>query len=297
MSQDLFLHGKVAVITGAAGGLGTGIAKRLSGLGASVVLLEPDADRLAPLASELTRAGATVLYLACDVTDAGSTQNAAAQALARFGHIDVLVNNAGVLVRPSPLETVSLDDWNRSLAVNLTGALLCTASFGAAILKSAAGSIVNIASIAAYSPNTSVAYSVTKAGLLALTRHTAVEWGPRGVRANAVSPGFIRTPLSEVHYANTDLLQLRTQATPIRRLGTVDDVAAIVGFLASPASAFINGEDIVADGGFLNTTLVHVHDPAQQYGGTHQADLSAYARLRAERELSTSKRSGHEGRR
>lgn len=279
MNQDLLLHGKVAVVTGAAGGLGTGIAKRLSALGAIVVLLEPELIRLATLAGELSRAGATVLSLACDVSDATSIQNARAQVLARFGRIDVLVNNAGVLVPPSALAAVSLDDWNRSIAVNLTGALLCTAKFGEAMHDAATGSIVNIASIAAYSPNTSVAYSVTKAGLLALTRHTAVEWGPRGVRANAVSPGFVRTPLSEVHYANADLLRLRTQATPIRRLGTVDDVAAIVGFLASPASALINGEDIVADGGFVNTTLMHVHDRAHQYGGTHQADLSAYARL------------------
>ncbi|ABE29385.1 short chain dehydrogenase family protein [Paraburkholderia xenovorans LB400] len=279
MNQDFFLQSKVAAITGAAGGLGTGIAKRLAGLGASVALLEPGIERLVSLASELTDSGATVLNVACNVTDAASTRYAAAQVLSSFGRIDVLVNNAGVLARPSALESISLEDWDRSLAVNLTGALLCTASFGAAMLEAGAGSIVNIASIAAYSPNTSVAYSVSKAGLLALTRHTAVEWAPRGIRANSVSPGFIRTPLSEVHYANPDLLQLRTQATPVRRLGTVDDVAAIVGFLASPASAFINGEDIVADGGFLNTALMHVHDPAQQYGGTHQADLSAFARL------------------
>jgi NAD(P)-dependent dehydrogenase (short-subunit alcohol dehydrogenase family) len=279
MNQDLFLAGKVAVITGAAGGLGAGFAKRLAGLGAHVALLEPDVERLTALEQELNHAGATALSVACDVTDAASTQRAAAQVMHRFGKIDVLVNNAGVLVRPAPLESVSLDDWNLSLAVNLTGAFLCTSNIGAVMLEHGGGSIVNIASIAAYNPNTSVPYSVTKAGLLALTRHTAVEWGPRGVRANAVSPGFIRTPLSEVHYGNADLLQLRTQSTPARRLGTVEDIAAIVGFLASPASAFINGEDIVVDGGFLNTALMHVHDLAHQYGGTHQADLSAHARL------------------
>jgi NAD(P)-dependent dehydrogenase (short-subunit alcohol dehydrogenase family) len=165
------------------------------------------------------------------------------------------------------------------MAVNLTGVFLCTREFGRAMLERASGSIVNIGSIGAQSPNTSPPYSVTKAGVLALTRHSAVEWGPMGVRTNSVSPGFLRTPLSEVHYTNPDMLQLRTQVIPVRRLGTVDDIAAVVGFLASDAAAFVNGQDVVADGGFLHTTLMHVHKHADQYGGTHQADLSPFARL------------------
>ena len=115
--------------------------------------------------------------------------------------------------------------------------------------------------------------------MLALTRHTAVEWGPMGVRTNSVSPGFIRTPLSEVHYADPDVLQLRTQTTPLRRLGQVDDIACVVAFLASDAAAFVNGQDLIADGGFLNATLTHVQRYADQYGGTHQADLGPFARM------------------
>lgn len=279
MSEQHRLEGRVAVITGAAGGLGAGIARHLASLGARLALLEPRVETLQALAAELRGSGAQVQELACDVTDETAVARAANDLLAAQGRCDVLVNNAGILVPASPLEKLTLADWNRSMAVNLTGVFLCTREFGRAMLQRASGSIVNIGSIGAQSPNTSPPYSVTKAGVLALTRHSAVEWGPMGVRTNSVSPGFLRTPLSEVHYANPDMLQLRTQVIPVRRLGTVDDIAQVVGFLASDASAFVNGQDIVADGGFLHTTLMHVHKHEDQYGGTHQADLSPFARL------------------
>ncbi len=279
MNDKHRLDGRVAVITGAAGGLGAGIARHLAQLGARLALLEPRAQSLQALEQELHAGGAQVQALACDVTDETAVARAADAVAARQGRCDILVNNAGILVPASPLEKLSLESWNRSMAVNLTGVFLCTRAFGQAMLRQASGSIVNIGSIGAQSPNTSPPYSVTKAGVLALTRHTAVEWGPKGVRTNSVSPGFLRTPLSEVHYANPDMLQLRTQVIPLRRLGTVDDIAAVVGFLASDAAAFVNGQDLVADGGFLHTTLMHVHRHADQYGGTHQADLSPFARL------------------
>ena len=273
------LAGRVAVITGAAGGLGSGIARHLGGLGARLALLDLNLDTLAPLQDELRGSGIDTFAAACDVTSEGSVALAAQQVLAHFGQCDILVNNAGILAPPGPLASLALESWNRSVAVNLTGVFLCTREFGKPMLKQARGSIVNIGSVAAQSPNTSPPYSVTKAAVLALTRHTAVEWGPMGVRTNSVSPGFLMTPLSAVHYANPDMLQLRTQVIPLRRLGTTDDIAAVVAFLASDAAAFVNGEDIVADGGFLHTTLMHVQKPAEQYGGTHQADLSAITRL------------------
>lgn len=279
MNDPHRLDGRVAVITGAAGGLGTGIARYLAHLGAHLVLLEPRLENLQALEQELQGLGAQVQSVACDVTDEAAVAQAGDAVAVQHGRCDILVNNAGILVPASPLEKLSLVDWNRSMAVNLTGVFLCTREFGRVMLRRASGSIVNIGSIGAHSPNSSPPYSVTKAGVLALTRHTAVEWGPMGVRTNSVSPGFLRTPLSEVHYANPDMLQLRTQVIPVRRLGTVDDIAAVVAFLASDAAAFVNGQDVVADGGFLHTTLMHVHQHADQYGGSHQADLSAFARL------------------
>ncbi|MGI4812569.1 MAG: SDR family oxidoreductase, partial [Janthinobacterium lividum] len=117
------------------------------------------------------------------------------------------------------------------------------------------------------SANASPPYSIAKAGVLALTRHTAVEWGPQGVRTNSVSPGFIRTPLSEVHYSNQALLQTRVSMVPMRRLGATAEVAAAVCYLAGDGAGYINGQDLVVDGGFLETTLMHAQAPDDQYGG------------------------------
>ena len=270
----LGLAGKVCVVTGGAGGLGRAIGAGFAAQGARVALLDLDGAAAAAAAVEIGGIG-----LGCDTSSEAAVRGAADDVAARLGAADVLVNNAGIL-RPGPLATLTLAEWNGMLAVNLTGYLLCAQAFGAAMLERRAGSLVHIASIAASFPQgQSGAYSPGKAAVAMLSRQLALEWGPMGVRTNSVSPGFLRTPLSEVHYANPDMLQLRTQVIPLRRLGTVDDIAAVVGFLASDAAGFINGEDIVADGGFLHTTLMHVHKHADQYGGTHQADLSPFARL------------------
>ena len=174
------LDGRVAVITGAAGGLGTGIARRLAQLGARLALLELRLESLQELAQALRQDGADVHCVACDVSNEAAVAAAASNVAAHFGRCDILVNNAGILVPASPLDQLTLEAWNRSIAVNLTGVFLCTREFGKAMLTQASGNIVNIGSIGAQSPNTSPPYSVTKAGVLALTRHTAVEWGPPG---------------------------------------------------------------------------------------------------------------------
>lgn len=260
------LDGRVAVVTGAAGGIGAAIVERLAAQGASVALLD-----LPGTAAELERLRGTLptrgLAGVCDIADPASVAAAADLVRARLGGCDILVNNAGVLGRHASLDGMDLADWDRLMGVNLRGPFLCTRAFGAHMLARGRGSIVNIGSIAAGKPNASPAYSVSKAGVLALTRHTAVEWGPRGIRANAVSPGFIRTPLSAVHYANDELLQWRTRLVPVRRLGATHDIADAVAYLASDAAGFVNGQDLVVDGGFLETPLMHAQPPADQYGG------------------------------
>ena len=260
------LDGLVAVVTGAAGGIGGAIVDRLAELGASVALV--DLERTLP---ELTRRASGALTrcipAVCDVGDEASIRAAASAVGEQLGGCDILVNNAGILAPPSSMEDLTTQWWNRTMGVNLRGPFLCTRIFGAFMLQKRKGSIVNIGSIAAFSPNASAPYSVSKAGLLALTRHTAVEWGPRGIRANSVSPGFIRTLLSESQYAGTDLLQIRTNMVPVRRLGSNTDIANAVAYLASDASDFVNGQDLVVDGGFLQTTLMHAQPRADQYGG------------------------------
>jgi NAD(P)-dependent dehydrogenase (short-subunit alcohol dehydrogenase family) len=143
--------------------------------------------------------------------------------------------------------------------VNLRGALLCAQALVPMMFEREAGSIVNVASIAAQVPTRVGAYGPTKAALQALTRQMAVEWGPRGLRANAVSPGMIRTPLSEPHYRDEGTLAARTSRIPARRLGLPADIADAVCFLASDASAYINGQDIVVDGGFLKASLNNLY--------------------------------------
>ena len=240
--------------------------ERLAGLGASVALLDLP-QTVAALEATARDLPTRCIASTCDIGDPRSVDEAAALVRERLGGCDILVNNAGVLGPHSSLQGVTLETWERLMTINLRGPFLCTKAFGASMLERGGGSIVNIGSIAAGKPNASPAYSVSKAGVLALTRHTAVEWGPRGIRTNTVSPGFIQTPLSAVHYANEEVLKWRTGLVPLRRLGSTSDIADAVAYLASDAAGFINGQDITVDGGFLETPLMHAQPKADQYGG------------------------------
>lgn len=246
------LQGRVAVVTGAAGGIGEAIVQRLAAMGAQVVAADIG------FGAEPTSAGA-VLSLRCDIGQPDSVQAMAEAVRTRFGRCDVLVNNAAVSAPPAPLESLPLEVWDRIFHVNLRGALLCAQALVPMMLAQSSGSIVNITSIAAQSPTRVGAYGPAKAGLLGLTRQMAVEWGPRGLRANAVSPGMVRTPLSEVHYRDEEVLRKRTSRIPARRLGLPDDIANAVGFLASDGASYLNGQELVVDGGFLQASLANLY--------------------------------------
>lgn len=248
------LQGRVAVVTGAAGGLGLSICEGLLAMGARVAQVDISH------AAEPTEADG-MLRLHCDIADAASVARMAEQVHARLGTCDVLVNNAAVSAAPVPLESLDTELWDRLLRVNLRGALLCAQAFVHDMFAREHGSIVNVASIAAESPTRVGAYGAAKAALRALTQQMAVEWGPRGVRANSVSPGMIRTPLSEVHYRDPQTLTRRTGRIPLRRLGRPDDIAGTVCFLASDAAGYVNGQDLVVDGGFLKASLSNLYTP------------------------------------
>jgi len=258
------LDGRVAVVTGAGGGLGRAIAERLGALGAALVLGELRAELTAQTEARLAAAGVPVLALAFDVADDGQVEAAAAAVQARFGRCDVLVNNAAILMPPTPLESVTAEQWDRTLAVNLRGPFLCARHFGADMLRRRAGSIVNVASIAAIQPNASGPYGPAKAALLGLTRQIAVEWGPRGIRANAVSPGLVRTPMSQAFYDDPEINAARVATVASRRIGEPSDIADVIAYLASDAAGYVNGQEILVDGGFAHTALMRLQGKAAQ---------------------------------
>nr|WP_288852663.1 SDR family oxidoreductase [uncultured Acidovorax sp.] len=245
----LGLKGRVCVVTGAGSGIGAAIAESLAAVGAWVALVDRDGDAARQMATRLDTQGGHALAVACDITDESAVSAAAAQVRESLGHAAVLINNAGLL-RPGSLDSVSLADWNAVLAVNLTGYLLCSRAFGQDMLHAGRGSLVHVASVSALHPQTaSGAYSASKAGVLLLSRQLAAEWGPRGVRSNAICPGMIRTALSARFYEEPGFEARRAAATASRRVGEPRDIAEPALFLASDRSAYMNGAELLVDGG------------------------------------------------
>ena len=246
------LKGRVAVVTGAAGGLGLAICERLLAMGAQVARV----DVSHPARATPTDDGA---LLRCDIAEPDEVQALGQWVRSRWGRCDVLVNNAAMSAPAVPLEHFPMEVWDRMFHVNLRGALLCAQALVPLMFERQAGSIVNVASIAAHLATQVGAYGPTKAALLGLTHQMAVEWGPQGVRCNSLSPGMIRTPLSEAYYQAPGKLQAREAKIPLRRIGQPMDIGDAVGFLASDASAYLNGQDLVVDGGFTKASLANLY--------------------------------------
>jgi NAD(P)-dependent dehydrogenase (short-subunit alcohol dehydrogenase family) len=253
----LNLSGCVAVVTGAGSGIGAAIASSFAKAGAKVAIVDRHGEAAANIAARLAAGGATAIAFTCDVTRQDAVSAVAGEVAARLGTCRILVNNAGIL-RSGALDTVSIEGWNTVLAVNLTGYLIAAQAFGSDMIKAGRGSIVHIASIAGTNTQPrSGAYSASKAGVLQLSKQLAVEWGPHGVRSNAILPGLIRTPLSAAFYENKEFEERRKALIPTRRIGEPDDVAQAALFLASDRASYVNGAEILVDGG-LNTVLMEL---------------------------------------
>ncbi len=242
------LKGKTAIITGASRGIGRACALRLAGAGASVVLHGTNAQKLADLKAEIIAAGGRAEVFVGDVADPNTGPAAVAFTLDKFGSVDVLVNNAGINTRAPTLE-MSLEDWNRVIDVNLNGTLHFCRAVLPEMIRQKGGKIVNVSSTTAKTPhqNAAPAYGASKAAVNYLTMHLAYEMAPHGIRVNAVCPGPVETDMSAQW--STDYREKVTAGVPLGRLGTAQDIAEIVLFLASEQSAFITGESINANGG------------------------------------------------
>ncbi|MCB1334009.1 MAG: SDR family oxidoreductase [Roseivivax sp.] len=252
----LGLEDKTVVVTGAGGGIGKAIASAFVQAGARVALLDLNAKTVSATAEEI---GA--LPVACDVTDAAAIADAATAVTAALGQASVLVNNAAFL-SPGALDTVDIASWQRMLDVNLTGYLRCAQTFGAPMLERGAGSLVHVGSISGnHQQAFSNAYSASKAAVSMLSRQLAFEWGPRGVRSNVVSPGLVRTPLSEAFYADAKIKAARERVVPLRRIGRVEDIADAVLFFASDRAGYISGQEVIVDGGYGQSLMSHVPRP------------------------------------
>ena len=250
----MMLKDRVALVTGGGQGIGKAISKRLLAEGAAVVLAEIDEEAGRETEAELAAMG-RVAFVHTDVAMEDMVARAVGEAVRRFGRLDVLVNNAGIM-RSAPPAELTLDAWNRVLAVNLTGAFLC-AKHAAPHLKAARGAIVNIASTRALmSEANTEAYAASKGGIAALTHALSVSLGP-DIRVNCISPGWIETSewKKSSQRRTAELKESDHRQHPAGRVGVPDDIAALALFLASEQSGFNTGQNIVADGGMTKKMI------------------------------------------
>ena len=239
-----------AVVTGAGAGLGASIAKRLASEGYAVALLDQDGDAASRSAEGLTGASAFQV----DV----SNPEQVADVFSRIGAVDLLVNNAGI-ARFGPLLEQSAADMQAVINVNLMGTALCAQQAAKQMTEQGSGCIINLSSINAVTPGPNVGlYAATKAAVHNLTILQALEWGPMGVRVNAIAPGFIDAGMSAPFFEQASVREKRAGGVPLKRLGQADDVVNAVVYLQSEAAQYVSGHQLVVDGGVVGSLLAHL---------------------------------------
>jgi 3-oxoacyl-[acyl-carrier protein] reductase len=241
------LKDKVALVTGASQGIGRAISLSLVNAGAKVAVAARNVDKLASVVAEIEAAGGEALAVPMDVADAAQVKSGFQTLLAKFGKLDILVNNAAI-TRDTLALRMKLDDWDAVLRTNLTGAHLCTQQALGAMLKQRSGRIINITSVVAETGNAGQSnYVASKAGLIGLTRAIAVEVASRTITVNAIAPGFIETPMTDP--LPQELKDKMKSMIPLGRFGADREVAAAVIFLASDEAAYITGQVLDVNGG------------------------------------------------
>ena len=252
------LAGKTAIVTGGGSGFGRATAVRFGAEGANVVIAELDEDGGRESARLVAEAGSQAEVVVGDISTAAGAEQVVVATLDRFGRIDILVNNAGIS-QSDPRDTwnTTEDTWDRVIQTNLKSVYVCSRAAIPSLIDAGGGAIVNVASIAASVCVGGSAYAATKGAILSYTRHVGTELARHGVRVNAVSPGYMRTPMStgERLGLSEEEQEARIEGfgrlVPMRHAGSVDDIANAILFLASDEAAYITGQELVVDGGYL----------------------------------------------
>jgi NAD(P)-dependent dehydrogenase (short-subunit alcohol dehydrogenase family) len=246
-SSSASLKDRIAIVTGGTGGIGLETSKALREQGATVVISDINPERGEKVAQEFG-----LDFVLTDVTQSGEVRNLAQHVQNRYGQIDIAFNNAGI-AHSVPSEECSDQDWHRVINTDLSSVFYCCREFGKVMLAQGKGSIINTASMSGLisnNPQPQCAYNAAKAGVIMLTKSLAGEWAKRGVRVNSISPGYVNTPMTPKGGIKSDWYDLWMTFSPMGRIGEPQEIAPAVVFLASDASSFITGSNLVVDGGY-----------------------------------------------
>lgn len=254
MLEMMSLEGRVAVVVGGAQGIGRATTEALADAGASVIVMDRNAEGVEESVATLNSQGVTASGFVVDVSQSGEVARAMSSVVEQYGALDALVNCAGVACHGDSLD-LSDDEWHRVISVNLTGAFWCAREAGRQMIAlKKPGSIVTIGSISgevANVPQHQTAYNSSKAGVHLMTKCLAVEWAPRGIRVNAIAPGYVETELTRGGLDNPVWASRWADLTPMGRVGQPHEIAALAAFLSSDAASYMTGSVVVADGGYL----------------------------------------------
>jgi NAD(P)-dependent dehydrogenase (short-subunit alcohol dehydrogenase family) len=251
--DEFELDGKNALVTGGGRGLGKAMASALAEAGANIAIIDVDQETAEQSADEIAEIGVETTAVEADVTDEAEMEAMVETVTDHLGSIDVLLNNAGVASN-APATEMSVEDWQRTIDVNLTGVFLCAKHVGRHMIERGEGSIINISSMSGFVanyPQPQIGYNASKAGVVMVTRSLASEWAEHGIRVNSIAPGYMRTDLvDEVLEADPEMEEIWLEYTPMGRLGRPEELGGIVVFLASEASSYMTGEVVAYDGGY-----------------------------------------------